>query len=241
MLYFKQFYMSSKKLILLLISFCMACRPVPQYSGNLAADYSPDYQIDRFETTIKKFEIEDSLKAIPKDAVVLYGSSSFVFWKTAKADLSPLTIINRGFGGSTIPELTHYAERTILKYKPKSILIYGGENDLSDQKIKTPEQVLDSYKQLTALIFNKLPETQIYFISMKPSIARKALWPTMKRGNNLIKAYSKRKNLHYIDISKVMMKADGQIDGSIFTKDSLHMNAKGYERWTTVIKPILMK
>jgi lysophospholipase L1-like esterase len=232
--------MFSKKILFLIPIICFACRPIPQYTSNLAADYSPDYKIDRFEKSIKAFEKEDSL-GITQDAVVLYGSSSFFYWKTSKADLSPATSINRGFGGSTIPELIHYAERTIFKYNPKKILIYGGENDLSDPKIKTPEQVLDSYRQLTAMIAQRLPNAQVYFVSMKPSIARKALWPTMQRGNALIKAYSKHKNLHYIDITQTMLKPDGEIDGSIFTKDSLHMNAKGYARWTKIIQPIVGK
>ncbi len=232
--------MYSKKVLLVLFVCCLSCRPVPKYSGNLAADYTPDYQLDRFEKSILGFEKEDSL-GIAQDAVVLYGSSSFYFWKTAKADLAPTKIINRGFGGSTIPELIQYADRTIFKYNPKKILIYGGENDLSTEKVKTPEQVLDSYKQLTAMIFERLPKIQIYFVSMKPSIARKALWPTIQRGNALIKAYSKHKNLHFIDITQTMLKADGEIDGSIFIKDSLHMNAKGYARWTKIIKPIVEK
>ncbi len=58
-----------------------------------------------------------------------------------------LPIINRGFGGSTFPEVIHYADRTIFKYHPKTVVIYC-ENDMFGKKTKTPEQVRDAYVKL---------------------------------------------------------------------------------------------
>ena len=41
----------------------------------------------------------------PKNAVLFVGSSSFRGWKTLKEDMEGMTVINRGFGGSTFPDL----------------------------------------------------------------------------------------------------------------------------------------
>ena len=52
--------------------------------------------------------------------------------------------------------------------------------------------------------------------------------------------YSKtHKKMAYIDITKVMYLPNGQVNGSLFLKDSLHMNLEGYKLWTGVLKPIL--
>jgi lysophospholipase L1-like esterase len=242
-LMFNQLKVLTKSYLLFAIIFLGGCLQTPSYKSGGKDKFVLDYPINRFEDTIKRFEKEDNETVIEKDVVVFYGSSSFAFWRNIKYDLSPIKVLNRGFGGSTIPELIHYASRTILKYQPSKIVIYCGENDLSGGGVvKTPEQVLDSYKELTTIIYKKFPKVKVYFVSMKPSVARKALWPSFVRSNQLIEEYTKKtKNQFYIDISKVMMNEKGEIDGSIFTKDSLHMNPLGYERWTNVIKPILMK
>ena len=173
--------------------------------------------------------------------IVLAGSSSFYFWKNAQKDLSPLSIINRGFGGSTLPEVSYYVEQTILKYKPKTIVIYC-ENDMYGSKPKTPAQTRDAYVRLTQQIRRKLPKAQIYFVGLKPSPARWNRWKEASEANSLIQDFIKTDKKHgYIDVSATMLTTNGQPDGSIFLKDSLHMNPEGYRRWTAVIKPVLVQ
>ena len=172
--------------------------------------------------------------------IVLAGSSTFTKWTNADKDLAPLPIINRGFGGSTLPEVIHYADRTIFKYHPKTVVIYC-ENDMFGEKRKTPEQVRDAYVTLTKLIHEKEPDARIYGVSLKPSPSRWTKKADVEKANKLISDFIKRDRKHqYIDIWPVMMK-NGRPDGSIFLKDSLHMNEEGYRRWVTVLKPILEK
>jgi lysophospholipase L1-like esterase len=172
--------------------------------------------------------------------IVLIGSSSFYYWSSAEKDLSPLPIINRGFGGSTLPELSYYVERMIVKYNPKTVVVYC-ENDLYGSKVKTPAQVRDAYVRLTQQIRSKLSTVQIYFVSIKPSPSRWSQWKDATQANNLIQDFIKTDTKHgYIDVSATMIK-NGRPDGTIFLQDSLHMNLEGYRRWTAVIKPVLMK
>lgn len=42
-------------------------------------------------------------------------------------------------------------------------------------------------------------------------------------------------------VSKQMFDKNGKIRTDIFLEDNLHMNAKGYEVWTGIIKPILIE
>lgn len=108
-------------------------------------------------------------------------------------------------------------------------------------KTKTPEQTRDSYVEFTRLVRERLPDAQMYYVSMKPSPSRWARRDEVLKANQLIKDFTKKdKNHDYIDVWPVMLK-DGRPDATIYLKDSLHMNAEGYRRWTEVIKPVLQK
>ena len=226
------------KLLSLLLFLFTACQR-PNYT-QISSPFEVDYKINRFEKTILGYEKQDSLQMPEKGGIVLAGSSSFFFWKTVQQDLAPLPIINHGFGGSTFPEVTHYLNRTVIKYQPKTVVVYC-ENDLYGTKPKTPEQMRDAYVNLCQELRKSLPKTAIYFVSLIPSPLRWKQWGDASRVNSLIQEFIKTdKRHHYVDITAVMLK-NGKPDGSIFLSDSLHMNAEGYRRWTSVLKPILSK
>ncbi len=230
---------SMKKLLLFFAIIAIVSCHKPNYTA-LDAPWEPDYKIDRFESSIVAFEKKDAENMPAPDGMVFTGSSSFTKWLSAGEDLAPLPIINRGFGGSTLPEVIYYADRTIFKYNPKTVVIYC-ENDMFGSKAKSPEQVRDAYVHLTKMIHEKAPKASIYAISLKPSPSRWAKRADTEKANRLIQDFIKtdRKH-HYINVWAVMLK-NGRPDGSIFLKDSLHMNAEGYKRWIQVVKPILQK
>lgn len=227
-----------KYFLVLLVVWLGACNK-PNYTS-LDVPWEPDYKLDRSESSIKNYEAKDAEKMPAPGGIVFAGSSSFTKWQSATEDLAPLPIINRGFGGSTIPEVINYADRTILKYNPKTVVIYC-ENDMFGSKKKTPEQVRDAYAALTKTIREKLPDVLMYGISLKPSPSRWERRADVERANKLIRDFIKSdKNHQYIDVWPVMLK-NGRPDGSIFLSDSLHMNEEGYRRWIKVLKPILEK
>jgi lysophospholipase L1-like esterase len=222
-----------------LVFLFIACSP--QVYKSIAPAFEPDYALNRFETTIKKYEQEDSAKGFDKGSILFYGSSSWYFWKDIKTALAPLPIINRGFGGSTIPELIYYADRMVYKYEPKVMVIYGGENDMSGSKEKSPEQVYDSYREFTSLIFKKLPHVKIYFVSMKLSPSRRQNWTKFRKGNKMIENYSKGRKLGYIEINHLLFNGNSTVKSELYTKDSLHINSDGYHEYARILKPILAK
>ncbi len=196
--------------------------------------------LNRFDQAIFNMEQEDSTRIVLENEVLFIGSSSIRMWKTLREDFDPIPGINRGFGGSTMPEVIHYADRIIFPYNPKLIVLYCGENDIAEDA--TPEQVFGSFKKLNAMIEKRLPETNLIFISMKPSVARWGLWDKYKAGNKLIKEYIETKNNRvYLESADVMLTESGQPDSSIFIEDMLHMNAKGYAAWKSLVRPAVEK
>jgi beta-glucanase (GH16 family)/lysophospholipase L1-like esterase len=199
--------------------------------------FYPDPQ--RFEKAIQAFESQDKKTPPPTNAVVCVGSSSMRGWHgTIHEDLSPVPVIPRGFGGSNMKDALHYAERIVLAYKPRAVVVYEGDNDAA-QGIG-PEKILRTFQAFTETIHQQLPKTRIYFLAIKPSIKRWAMWPAMQQANTLIaEACTNDGRLTYVDIATPMLNAQGQPKKDIFKSDDLHMNEKGYVIWKDVLRPIL--
>lgn len=228
-------------LTVLFICILLSCQRSNITYQPIAEPFELDYKVDRFEAEIQNFEKEDATSGLTKDQVLFYGSSSWRIWKDIKTDLAPLPVLNRGFGGSTIPELIHYLNRVVIPHKPKLLVIYGGENDLSGKKYKSAEQMFDSYRLFVSLVQKQLPKTNICFVSMKLSPSRRQHWETVKKGNQMVKAFSTGKRLSYVDINPVLFNANGTVKAELYTKDSLHLNPQGYHAYAKVLKPFLQK
>ncbi len=99
------------------------------------------------------------------------------------------TIINRGFGGSTFPDVIFYAPEIIFPYHPKQVVIYCGDNDLASSDAVTADTVFERFKTLFELIRTNLPGENILFVSIKPSPSRIRLKEKMEKANLLIQTY----------------------------------------------------
>jgi hypothetical protein len=195
-----------------------------------------------FINEIKAFRRADSISMPPQNAILLIGSSSFTNWKDVAKYFPEHTIINRGFGGSSLPHMTMYAEDIIFKYNPKQIIIYCGENDLTGGPTITADTIFNRVKKLHQLIRSRYKKVPIAYISMKPSPSREKYLETMQKGNAMIKAFMEhQKRSSYIDVYSSMLDANGKILTHIFLSDKLHMNAEGYKIWQGVIAPYLVK
>ena len=194
-----------------------------------------------FYAEVQAFKKLDSIHPPVKNAILLIGSSSFTKWVDVQDYFPLFPIVNRGFGGSTLPDVIRYAEEVIFPYAPKQILIYCGENDLASADSVTSRMVFNRFKQLFQIIRTRLPKVSVAFVSMKPSPSRERLWPKMEEGNELIKNYlKKKKNTAFIDVYPKMFDQNGIVMKDIFLKDNLHMNAKGYAIWQKIMAPYLL-
>jgi lysophospholipase L1-like esterase len=209
----------------------------------LAKIHSADPTI--WERAIRQFEKEDRRCPPPKGVIVFTGSSSIRFWKSLQEDMAPLPVVNRGFGGSQIHQVTHYAHRIVLPYQPRAVVFYGCENDIAGvffSKKRSPAQVREAYQGFCEKVHAALPEVPIYFISIKPPKRRLKFWPAMQAANQLVREYcASDERLHYIDIVPAMLDADGKPRRDVFRWDGIHLNEKGYEIWTSVVRPILVE
>ena len=190
-----------------------------------------------WETDMQRFEAADAQSPPPRGGVLFIGSSSIRFWDTLAQDFPGVPVINRGFGGSELRDSTWYADRIIVPYAPRQILIYAGDNDLNAGR--TPQQLRADFVAFVERVRRDLPKAKIAYISNKPSPSRAQLLPVQREANTLIAAEAKRLGVDYIDIFTPMLDASGQPDESLFVEDRLHMNRAGYVIWQRAIAPYL--
>lgn len=188
-------------------------------------------QENQFTNEIKAFRKQDSIQK-PNDGMLLFiGSSSFRLWKDVKSDFNNSNILNRAFGGATLLDLIYFQNDVVLKYKPKKIFIYCGENDIASSEKVTPKMVFKRYKTFYKTLRKQFPETPIIFVSLKPAISRWNMKDRMMATNKLISQFMKNKNnATFVNIWDDMLE-NGEPRKDIYIQDNLHMNAKGYAIW----------
>ena len=193
-----------------------------------------------FENEIRVFEIIDHFHPPPQNAILFTGSSSILRWYDIEDDLPGLDLINRGFGGSTMKDLNHYIERIVFSYNPSLIFVYEGDNDIAGGT--TPMEFMADCQEFVNSCSNRIPYTDIYFISIKPSPARMHSWKQMQTANTMLKDLASRYDkVHFIDITVDMLNENGMPRKDIFVEDLLHLNDTGYEILAESIRSILYK
>lgn len=179
----------------------------------------------------------DTLWKATKETVVFTGSSSIRFWTDVQERFPEYHILNSGFGGSQTHDLLYHLNKLVLRYEPKKVFIYEGDNDISSKK--KPKEIRDITKELIGKIQKSLPDTKIVLISVKPSISRWKFRRKYKRLNKyFLKIALEQPNVAYANVWDIMLNGR-RVRKDIFLSDGLHMNTLGYDLWYQQIKPFL--
>ena len=193
-----------------------------------------------WDGAMKRFAEQDRVNPPQMGGIVLTGSSSIARWndQAAKA-LAPLSVIARGFGGSVMSDLLHHLDTVALKYKPRAILIYEGDNDTA---YGIPEkEIVGNLRKIIGKVHAELPETRIYVMAVKPSTLRVGVWENAKRVNAGYMEVAKKDPLvYFVDSATPFLETDGHVMTDIFVEDGLHLNPMGNLIWGSIIRAALM-
>ncbi|MFW6218591.1 MAG: GDSL-type esterase/lipase family protein [Bacteroidota bacterium] len=192
---------------------------------------SPPY---RYEQDIVYFEAMGDYFGYAKNNTLFIGSSSIREWYTLPDDFSGQIVYNRGFGGSIAAEALWFAERIVIPAKPSKIVYFEGDNDIA-MGIPVAD-IIHNVKGFIDIVTDRLPGTEIYLLSVKPSIARRHLMhESISFNQKLDSLAATYEHVTYIDIFLSMMQKNGNIREDIWQSDSLHMNDTGYAIWAEEI------
>jgi lysophospholipase L1-like esterase len=212
-----------------------------QGAADTGASSSPAYVAarDRWHDELDAFARTDREHPPAGDGVLFVGSSTIRFWTRLAQDFPHQPVlINRGFGGSTMADCSLFARELVVRYRPREVFVYAGDNDIAEGR--APIDVLESFASFVNTVRAALPDARIAFISVKPSPSREQLMPQIRETNNVIEAYLGRlPNSEYIDVFTPMLTADGRLRPELFRPDMLHLNDDGYRLWQSVIGPHL--
>ncbi|VTU20109.1 Argininosuccinate lyase [Variovorax sp. PBL-H6] len=227
---------AARRVLLPIALMVAACASQAQSNGSEAAP-SPAHLAAqaRWRAELSAFDAADRQQWPSEGGVVFVGSSTIRFWTRLAQDFPQLpVVINRGFGGSTMADCSFFARELVLRYKPRHVLVYAGDNDLAEGR--TPIEVLESFAQFANSVRAELPDARISYISIKPSPSREKLLPRMRETNDIVAAYLRRlPNSDYIDVFTPMLGGDGRPRAELFLRDQLHLNDEGYRLWRSVI------
>ena len=187
-----------------------------------------------FELEIQNLEksIENQKDLI--DPIVFYGSSTIRLWKGMKNDFNGLNVINLGFGGALIKDLSKNFSRLFRKINPSVIVLYMGGNDLTLGY--SAEKIVEKIKNFLELVFKNYPNIKIINMSIKPSFERINDIKKIEKINALMTTESFRNKsliqLNFYD--KIINK--GVIKQSLYLRDGLHFNDLGYKILVNEVK-----
>lgn len=183
-----------------------------------------------------------SIQGYPQGEVLLMGSSYMEYWKTSEADLGPLHTVNAGVGGTRVANWKDNVDRLVTPFHPRAILFYMGSNDIDGSKnSKTGEAVAQELEEFFTIVHDRLPETPIYYLSITPTPKRWPVWDETSTCNQLMSRLAEETDyLTFIDCTSAVLDENGYPKMELFRADDLHFNEKGYELWTSVIRPVML-
>ena len=185
------------------------------------------------------FEIKNLLSKVEENKkmeapIIFYGSSTIRLWKSLNEDFKDVDVINLGFGGAYIDSLSKNFNLLINFLNPKAIVIYLGGNDLNLSL--SPEEVIFKIKKFVEKINEKYPNTNIGYITIKPSVERKNKLSDIKKINKGVKLIANDfPNLVYINVYNKLLDK-GKVTSKFLLQDGLHLNKEGYKVLTRAVK-----
>lgn len=223
----------------LAIALAAGCVPQPRPDASAAPAFVLDPpSTPEWERDMARFAAEDAASPPPPRPYVFTGSSSVRMWDALAADFPGKPVLNRGFGGSQVRDAVHYADQVAVRYRPRMILLYAGDNDIDAGR--SPQQVAADVRAFIARVRRDLPDTPIAYLAIKPSPARAEQLPRQREANALVQAETRRwKRVAFVDVATPMLGADGQPRAELFGPDRLHMNRAGYALWRGIVAPYL--
>ena len=133
----------------------------------------------------------------------------------------------------------YYFDRMVVKYAPRTVVVYEGDNDLA--KGKSLEDLAKEYEAFSNRLKMALPKTKLVYLAVRPSLARIAIVDKQKEFNLWLENYCKsQKGRFYLDMHSPFYLADGTLMPDIFVADRLHLNEKGYQIFSSEIREFIL-
>lgn len=206
--------------------------------NNLGFDFPQNIGTARFGDDVLSVLTQIARRDLPAVPIAFYGSSSFRLWESMAEDLNSLDVVNLGFGGGTHASGILYLDRLLAPLAPKKVVLYFGENDISNDGLDA-QTVLENLKSLLARIEQRCPEADIFILSAKQSPTKWLYSNVVDDFNKLLFDYcAKEAGLTYVDVTSNLIGKNGRPISGLYKDDGVHLNRSGYARWAAILKSV---
>lgn len=205
----------------------------------LSAQEHPAPAKNKYEDAVAKFALD------PEPApggVLLVGSSIFRKWTTLAADLAPIPVTNRAFGGSRTGNQVTFFDRVVPSSRAGLVVWYCGSNDIKGG-IATAV-ILDNTKQWIERTRGALPGARILLVSVIRAIQKREdgqLDEVDEVNAGLRQLAKTMASVDYVDVNPALESASGEAIPGCYLADKLHLSPDGYRRLVTVLRPAIEK
>jgi lysophospholipase L1-like esterase len=205
----------------------------------LSAQEHPAPAKNKYEDAVAKFALD------PEPApggVLLVGSSIFRKWTTLAADLAPIPVTNRAFGGSRTGNQVTFFDRVVPSSRAGLVVWYCGSNDIKGG-IATAV-ILDNTKQWIERTRGALPGARILLVSVIRAIQKREdgqLDEVDEVNAGLRQLAETMASVDYVDVNPALESASGEAIPGCYLADKLHLSPDGYRRLVTVLRPAIEK
>lgn len=207
------------------------------------------YDTDRYQlrdyVVARMGEIIAANRTAQPGGVVFFGDSLTQFMDIKKFYPEYKVAYNCGIQGITADMLLHFIDEGCLKYKPKTVFLMVGTNDLGNTTMTSPREIALHVKEIIEIIHYNLPECKINLLSCIPcdeaSQSYMAKGTTLRRNDTLKMVMAEYKRMipyeyvHFIDMFDVLFDDKGQVDPNYFV-DGLHLTDAAYTKLVARVK-----
>ena len=201
--------------------------------SDLVFKYQDDWGKENYRKLIKKFKSSP----LSKNQIVFLGNSITAGGEDWSARLDYPNIENRGIGGDTTAGVLARLDE-IIYFEPIAVFLLIGINDLwnTSPEIPSTDYIANNIIEIVNNIISKSAKTKVFVQTILP-VSKDVYSEKIKTINSLIKK-QKKNNYEVIDLHSIFSDEKGLIIDD-FTYDGVHLNEKGYEKWSEFIKPII--
>lgn len=174
---------------------------------------------------------------------VFAGDSITEYFPIHELLQSRLPLYNRGVHGINSLQLLEHLDTQVLDLAPSNVFLLIGVNDL---KTRTPKEVCQTIETIITKIYEQLPETQIFLLSIFPMNESPEFVRTPSLRNNqsisqlnALLSQLAGKRVQWLDVHDLLCDASGQLKRE-WTVDGLHLTIDGYRVIVDAIKSYLV-
>lgn len=223
------------------LSVCALAQPTPYPDKDDTASWPGQGPIRVFPWMTENRNFFWTRREKDQGAVVFVGDSLVGNWKTGDMStmLGGARVANRGIGGDVTRGVLFRIQEDVLDLNPTGIVILVGTNDLSakarlsgvvDNMAKIIEKIRASNEKVPILLCLLPPRA-----SETAPVAEGVVSDLNEQLKSLVAG---SENVRVIDLYAALSNPDGSPNPEYFGKDLLHLNAKGQEKWASLLTPV---